>query len=142
MPNAPAISMRSCGKPSSPIPHIAFWTLAEFLRPQIFSMGRFLDGGVGLVAARRSIELAGFLGQHDRNAVADRIGELGGARDQLLLGGVVFERALGQRADQDLEQLGIDAADGTVGRCGGHAGLRFWKGLTGCVRVAPYMSGL
>ena len=30
-----------------------------------------------------------FLGQHDRDAVADRIGELGGARDQLLLVGVV-----------------------------------------------------
>ena len=61
------------------------------------------------------LELAGFLGQHDRNAVADRIGELGRARDQLLLGGVVFERALGHGADQDFKQLGIDAAGGTIG---------------------------
>src|SRR3954452_23680275 len=69
----------------------------------------------------RSIQPPRLFGQHDRNAVADRIGELGGARDQLLLLAVVFKRALGERADQDFEQLGIDAAGGTVG-C--HDGFR------------------
>jgi len=63
---------------------------------------------------RKSLQLARFLGQHDRDAVADRIGELGGARNQLLPGGVVFEPALGQRANQNFEQLWIDAAGRTV----------------------------
>src|SRR6185312_12768583 len=59
--------------------------------------------------------------QHDRNAVADREGELGAARDQLLPVGVVFERPLGQRADQDFQQLRIDRAGGRpVWRGGGH----------------------
>src|SRR6187401_2713005 len=56
-----------------------------------------------------------FFGQHDRNAVADRIGELGGAGDQLLLLAVVFEGALGERAHQDFEKLWIDATGGTFG---------------------------
>ena len=67
-----------------------------------------------------SIQPARFLRQHDRNAVADRIGELGLARDQLLLGGVVFQRGLGQRADQDFQKLGIDAARAFGGGDGGH----------------------
>src|ERR1700730_15157961 len=118
----PAISMRSWASLSSPMPHIAFWTLAEFLRPQTFSMGRFLDSLVcEKERAQCLIERARLLGQHDRNAVADRIGELGRTRDQFLLVHVVFERPLGQRADEDFEQLGIDTAGGTVGRCGGHA---------------------
>src|SRR5437660_10906993 len=66
-----------------------------------------------------SIQPARFFGQHDRDAVADRIGELGGARDQLLLLRIVFERALGQRADQNFQELRIDAAGGALGR-GGH----------------------
>src|SRR3979490_234561 len=70
---------------------------------------------------RASIQPARLFGQHDRDAVADRIAELGGARDQLLLLAVVFERALGERADEDFEQLGIDAAGGAVG-C--HDGFR------------------
>src|SRR3954468_246492 len=62
-----------------------------------------------------SIQLACLFGQHDRNAVADRIGELGGARDQLLLLAVVLERPLGERAHEDFEQFRIDARGGTVG---------------------------
>src|SRR2546423_15524517 len=61
------------------------------------------------------IQLARLFGQHDRNAVADRIGELGGARDQLLLLAVIFERPLGEWAHEDFEQFRIDAAGGTIG---------------------------
>src|SRR5205085_717315 len=56
------------------------------------------------------------------DAIADRVGELGRARDQLLLLGIVFERTLGQRADQDFQEFWIDAAGGTVGGRGGHTG--------------------
>ena len=56
------------------------------------------------------VELARFVRQHDRDAVADRVSEAGGAADQLLPLGVVVERGLGQRADQDLKQLRIEAA--------------------------------
>src|SRR5438876_7035897 len=77
---------------------------------------------------RRSIQPARFFGQHDRDAVADRIGELGGARDQLLLLRIVFERALGQRADQNFQELRIDAAGGALGR-GGHDALQTAGGL-------------
>src|SRR5262245_35042194 len=77
---------------------------------------------------RRSIQPARFFGQHDRDAGADRIGELGGARDQLLLLRVVFERALGQRADQNFQELRIDAAGGALGR-GGHDALQTAGGL-------------
>src|SRR3954454_14051691 len=66
---------------------------------------------------RASIQPSRLLGQHDRNAVADRVGELGGARDQLLTLAIVFERALGERTYEDLEQLGIDTAGGTFS-CG------------------------
>src|SRR5476649_2137092 len=62
-----------------------------------------------------SVQPPRLFGQHDRNAVADRIGELGGARNELLLFGVVFQHALGQRTDQDFQKLRIDAAGGTVG---------------------------
>src|SRR6185369_12097149 len=65
-----------------------------------------------------SIQPPRFLGQHDRNAVADRIGELGGARDQFLLLAVVFERALGQRAHENFEKLRIDTGGGTFGHIG------------------------
>ncbi len=44
--------------------------------------------------------------QHDRDAVADRVGELGGAADQLLPGGIVFQGALGQRATRISRSLG------------------------------------
>src|ERR1700680_34198 len=46
--------------------------------------------------------------QHDRDAVADRIGEPRLFADQLLRCAVIAQRPLGQRADQDLEQLRVD----------------------------------
>src|ERR1700719_2906238 len=70
--------------------------------------------------ARGLIELPGFFRQHDRDAVADRISELCGARDQLLLLGVIFQRTLGERAHQDLQELGIDGTGGTIGWHRGH----------------------
>src|ERR1700722_10408376 len=73
---------------------------------------------------RMSLDLPCLFRQHDRDAVADRIGELGRARDQFLLRGVVLERPLGQRTDQYLQQLGIDGVFEAFGR-GGHVfGLR------------------
>src|ERR1700754_2862409 len=83
-------------------------------------------------ASRKSID-AGlvqpprFLGQHDRNAVADRVGELRGARDQLLTLAVIFERALGERADQDFEQFRVDAAGGAFRRIHKDSGARARK---------------
>ena len=74
---------------------------------------------------RLSIQVARFLGQHDRYAVADRVGELGGARDQPLLLGVVFQRTLGQRADQDFQEFRIDAF-----------------GVVGCMAGSRYASAL
>src|ERR1700722_11510411 len=65
---------------------------------------RIVSGGY-----RHSLfDLPRFLRQHDRNAVADRVGELGGARDELLLLPVVFEWRFGQRTDQDFQELRID----------------------------------
>src|SRR5262245_64101402 len=110
--------MRSCGSSSSPIAHITFCTLTEVLRPQILIIRP------PLWMRSRSIQAACFLGQHDRNAVADGIGELCGARDQLLLLGVVFERALGQRADQYFEQLRVNRAGWSLAGRGGHDVLR------------------
>src|SRR4030067_1956261 len=46
------------------------------------------------------VELARFLGQHDGNAVADRIGEARGAADPLPTLGIVVERGLGHRTEQ------------------------------------------
>src|SRR6266851_1287612 len=62
------------------------------------------------------LEPARFLRKHDRNAVANRIGKLGGPRNQLLLLGIVFERTLGKRADQNFQKLGVNSARRTVGR--------------------------
>src|SRR5208337_881906 len=42
--------------------------------------------------------------------VADRIGEMSLAGDQLLALRVIFERRLGQRTDQNLEETRIDAS--------------------------------
>src|SRR4029078_1675122 len=85
-----------------------------------------------------SIQPPRFLGQHDRDAIADRIGELGGARDQLLLVAVAFQRTLGDGADQHLEQLRIDAAGGAVGRRVGHGALQstvtLWRRRMVCWR--------
>src|SRR5439155_8306136 len=54
--------------------------------------------------------------QHDRDAVANGISELGRARDQFLPGRIEFERALGHRTNQDLQQLWIDGAVEAFGR--------------------------
>src|SRR5215208_4607829 len=54
------------------------------------------------------LEWPRLLRKHDRDAVADGISELGGARDQFLLLGIIFERRLGERAHEDLEKLRID----------------------------------
>src|SRR3990170_8606173 len=62
------------------------------------------------ILALALVELARFLGQHDGNAVTDRIGEARGTADQLLTLGVVVERGFGQGTDQDLQQLWIEAA--------------------------------
>src|SRR6267154_1245487 len=76
-----------------------------------------------------SIQPARFLGQHDWDAGTDGIRELGRARDQLLLLRIVFERPLGQRADKDFQELGIDAAGRALGGRGRH----------GCTpRLDPY----
>src|SRR5580692_67515 len=63
----------------------------------------------------RSIQPPRFIGQHDRDAVADRIGELGRARDQLLFLRVIFQRTLGQRTDQDFKKFWIDGSGGRRG---------------------------
>src|SRR5579859_1434508 len=54
--------------------------------------------------------------QHDRNAVADRIGELGRMRDQFVVLLIPDQRLLGLGTDQDLQQLGIRLLVRTVGR--------------------------
>src|SRR6476659_7204674 len=148
--------MRSCGTPSSPSAHITFCTLTDVLRPQILIMifpsptlscprkwacfiARIVDvpperrEGPDHPPSRRmppnkmtSIEPTGFFRQHDRDAGADRIGELGSARDQLLLIRIVFERSLGHRADQDFEKLGIDAAGRAFGGRSGHGAFRIY----------------
>src|SRR5215211_4934656 len=64
------------------------------------------------------------LGKHDRDAVADGISELGRARDQLLLVRIIFERRLGERAYEDLEELGIDELRRALRR-GRHEGSPF-----------------
>src|SRR5262249_31465429 len=76
-----------------------------------------------------SIQLACFFDQHDRDPVADRIGGLGGAGAQPLSLGAVFARAFAQRADENLEQLGIDAAGGAFRRRHGVlvAALLAWR---------------
>src|SRR5205814_4186523 len=46
--------------------------------------------------------------QHDRDAIADRIGEPGLLADQFLRGAIIAQRPLGQGTDQDFQQLGVD----------------------------------
>ncbi|EGE57265.1 hypothetical protein RHECNPAF_4460036 [Rhizobium etli CNPAF512] len=48
--------------------------------------------------------------QHDRNAVADRIGKARLFRNQFVVFAIVGQPALGERADQELQQFRIDAA--------------------------------
>src|ERR1700688_631988 len=75
--------------------------------------------------AASSLDLPRLFRQHDRNAVADRIGELGGPRDQLLPRRIEFQRTLGQRTDQDFQQFQIDGAFEAFGR-GTHASVSGW----------------
>src|SRR5690606_9479336 len=57
---------------------------------------------------------------------ADRIGELGAAADEFLARGIVVEGFLGERADQKLQELGVDPRrlDG-LWRLFGH-GSSYW----------------
>src|SRR5262245_65971367 len=71
-------------------------------------------------------EPARFFRQHDRYAVADRIGELGLTRNQFVAFGVIFERPLCQRADENFQQFRMDAIRRRFGRRdGGDEGLTF-----------------
>jgi len=54
------------------------------------------------------VETAGFIHQHDGNAFTDGISQAGLGADQLLRRAVVFQRPLGQGADQYFQQLRID----------------------------------
>src|SRR6478735_3699125 len=63
-----------------------------------------------------SLDLPCLFRQHDGNAVADRVGEFGGARDQFLPRAVEFQRPLGQRTDEDFQKLWIDGTVGAFGR--------------------------
>src|SRR5258706_5167293 len=63
-----------------------------------------------------SLDLPRFFRQHDRNAVADRIGEFCGPRDQFLPCCVELQRTLGHRTDQDFQKLGVDGAFKAFGR--------------------------
>src|SRR5882757_7600844 len=85
-------------------------------------VGRY-DGQSAEGRRALSLNLPRLFRQHDRDAVADRIGEFGGARDQFLLRRVEFQWTLGQRTDQDFQQFWIDGAFKAFGR-GGHVGLR------------------
>src|ERR1039458_9270910 len=64
-----------------------------------------------------------FVGQHDRDAVADRIGELGRPRDQLLPLGIIAERGARQRADEDFQQLRIGTGGAAIHGFGRNEGL-------------------
>ncbi len=55
-------------------------------------------------------QLARLVDQHDRNAVADRESQVSAVADQFLAFGVIAQRRLGQRADQDLQQFRIGGA--------------------------------
>ena len=80
---------------------------------------KLLRGEAIWIGSRTDIQAAGqpsssprlFL-QHDWNAVADWEGKLGRVADQLLPLAIIFERGLGDRADQDLEELRVDRAAG------------------------------
>src|SRR3984893_5929351 len=98
------MSTRSWASPRSPIAHITFWTLDEVFLPHILSIASSClfetnpaanaEGNQRMIPksgnrfsqqdhAPDLIQAPGFLRQHDRDAVADRIGKFGGARDQL-----------------------------------------------------------
>src|ERR1041384_2367548 len=85
------------------------------------------------VPGTQLVQPSRLFGQHDRNAVADRVGELGGARDQLLALAVVFERPLGERADENFEKLRVDARGGTIRAAHGYSGAAPTIARTGVV---------
>ena len=63
---------------------------------------------VFLIQSKNSLsvfEFSRFIRQHDRNAVADRIGQLGRSRDQLPGIRVVFKGRLGNRTDKQFKQF-------------------------------------
>src|SRR5437764_4502989 len=60
-----------------------------------------------LIGSQRRLDLARLVGPHDRDAVADRIGQAVAPADQFLRFLVIFERSLAQRADQDIKQSGV-----------------------------------
>src|SRR5439155_27301933 len=94
-----------------------------------------------------SLDLPRLFRQHDRNAVANGISELGRARDQFLPGRIELERALGHRTDQDLQQLWIDGTVEAFGRgahllspdsrCAYHMGSRGVMTLTSAPARRP-----
>src|SRR5262249_53357717 len=134
--------MRSCSSLSSPTAHIAFCTLDDVLRPQILIIAIYSLIFPGLESWSRGaakqyrrdrpgdevetdtsslFEPTRFFRQHDGDAVTDRIGELGLARNQFVTLSVVFERPLRQRADENFQQFRIDAIRRPFGgRDGGH----------------------
>src|SRR5579875_4144385 len=69
------------------------------------SLGQGLEKGLAEGIAFFFAQFPRLAGQHHRHAAADGIGEAGGAADQLLLVAVIAQHALGQGADQDLQQF-------------------------------------
>jgi hypothetical protein len=72
----------------------------EAVRAGIRAMKLMLGGSVGSGGV---VQRAGFRFQHDGDAVAHREGQAVGAANQFGLLPVVFEAALAQRADEDVE---------------------------------------
>src|SRR6516162_5948218 len=85
----------------------------------------------------RSIDLARLFRQHDRDAVANRISELCRTRNQLLLGRVELQRALGQRAEQNFQKRWINSMFETFGPTGHECLPRFGRP---CNTVQPSLS--
>src|SRR5579872_734071 len=86
-----------------------------------------------------SIDRPRLLLQHDRNAVADRIGELGRMRDQFVVLLIPDQRLLGLGTDQDFQQFGIGFFVRAIGwRCA-HGSVPFEAGvgLVYCSGVSP-----
>lgn len=65
--------------------------------------------GAGQVRLLRRADVAGFVAEHDGDAVADREGEAGGAADQLVGFAVIGQRCARDRADQHFEETRVDA---------------------------------
>ena len=63
-----------------------------------------------------------FFFKQDRDAVADREGELRRVADELLLLAVVDQRRLGDRADEDFQKLRVD---GPAAPCVSRSGILF-----------------